>query len=137
MYVSLGTNYLIYFIYPVCHRTGNSENKRLRKPTKRLLESTEEYEQIFIPKKISKKNTAEPSRMVRCSSFGFLTIHMGVHSKSSFKYLVSFIYLFPTASILKNMVQVISLRFILERLNAEFNIFKNIWARNVEENFIF
>lgn len=117
----------------MCHRTGNSENKRLRKPTKRLLESTEEYEQIFIPKKISKKNTAEPSRMVRCSAFGFLTIHMGVHSKSSFKYLVSFIYLFPATSILNFF----SARFILERLNAEFNIFKNIWARNAEENFIF
>ncbi|XP_056132689.1 histone-lysine N-methyltransferase NSD2 [Lampris incognitus] len=40
----------------------HSENKRLRKPSKRLLESTEEYEQIFAPKKKSKKNT-EPSKM--------------------------------------------------------------------------
>ncbi|XP_038155099.1 histone-lysine N-methyltransferase, H3 lysine-36 specific [Cyprinodon tularosa] len=38
---------------------GQSENKRLRKPTKRLLESTEEYEQIFSTKKRSKKHTAE------------------------------------------------------------------------------
>ncbi|XP_070818700.1 histone-lysine N-methyltransferase, H3 lysine-36 specific [Chaetodon trifascialis] len=41
----------------------NSENKRLRKPTKRLLESTEEYEQIFVSKKKSKKCTSEPPRM--------------------------------------------------------------------------
>ncbi|KAM9850258.1 histone-lysine N-methyltransferase, H3 lysine-36 specific [Aulostomus maculatus] len=43
---------------------GHSENKRLRKPTKRLLESREEYEQIFAPKKKSKKNTSESSKMV-------------------------------------------------------------------------
>ncbi|XP_042275873.1 histone-lysine N-methyltransferase, H3 lysine-36 specific isoform X1 [Thunnus maccoyii] len=43
---------------------GHSENKRLRKPTKRLLESTEEYEQIFAPKKKSKRSTSESSRMV-------------------------------------------------------------------------
>ncbi|XP_029967637.1 histone-lysine N-methyltransferase, H3 lysine-36 and H4 lysine-20 specific isoform X2 [Salarias fasciatus] len=42
---------------------GNSESKRLRKPTKRLLESTEEYEQIFAPKKRSKKHTSESSKM--------------------------------------------------------------------------
>ncbi|XP_044060563.1 histone-lysine N-methyltransferase, H3 lysine-36 specific isoform X2 [Siniperca chuatsi] len=42
---------------------GLAENKRLRKPTKRLLESTEEYEQIFVPKKKSKKNTSEFSKM--------------------------------------------------------------------------
>ncbi|XP_036932609.1 histone-lysine N-methyltransferase, H3 lysine-36 specific [Acanthopagrus latus] len=42
---------------------GNSENKRLRKPTKRLLESTEDYEQIFVPKKKSKKHTSESSKM--------------------------------------------------------------------------
>ncbi|CAN9514903.1 unnamed protein product [Ophioblennius macclurei] len=42
---------------------GNSENKRLRKPTKRLLESTEEYEQIFAPKKRSKKHNSESSKM--------------------------------------------------------------------------
>ncbi|XP_056238996.1 histone-lysine N-methyltransferase, H3 lysine-36 specific isoform X1 [Seriola aureovittata] len=42
---------------------GHSENKRLRKPTKRLLESTEEYEQIFAPKKKSKKHTSESSKM--------------------------------------------------------------------------
>ena len=54
----------IMFVY-----TGHSENKRLRKPTKRLLESTEEYEQIFAPKKKSKRSTSESSRMVRCSSF--------------------------------------------------------------------
>ncbi|XP_054648589.1 histone-lysine N-methyltransferase, H3 lysine-36 specific isoform X2 [Dunckerocampus dactyliophorus] len=36
---------------------GNLENKRLRKPTKRLLESIEEYEQIFSPIKKSKKHT--------------------------------------------------------------------------------
>ncbi|XP_061581099.1 histone-lysine N-methyltransferase, H3 lysine-36 specific isoform X2 [Cololabis saira] len=43
--------------------TGNVENKRLRKPTKRLLESTEEYEQIFSPKKRSKKPTSETCKM--------------------------------------------------------------------------
>ncbi|XP_040904033.1 histone-lysine N-methyltransferase, H3 lysine-36 specific isoform X2 [Toxotes jaculatrix] len=42
---------------------GQSENKRLRKPTKRLLESTEEYEQIFAPKKKSKRHTSESSKM--------------------------------------------------------------------------
>ncbi|XP_018531265.2 histone-lysine N-methyltransferase, H3 lysine-36 specific isoform X3 [Lates calcarifer] len=42
---------------------GLPENKRLRKPTKRLLESTEEYEQIFSPKKKSKKHTSESSKM--------------------------------------------------------------------------
>ncbi|XP_059201998.1 histone-lysine N-methyltransferase, H3 lysine-36 specific isoform X2 [Centropristis striata] len=42
---------------------GNSENKRLRKPTKRLLESTEEYEQIFAPKKKSKRHASESSKM--------------------------------------------------------------------------
>ncbi|KAM4732792.1 histone-lysine N-methyltransferase, H3 lysine-36 specific-like isoform 1-T2 [Anableps anableps] len=42
---------------------GQSENKRLRKPTKRLLESTEEYEQIFSIKKRSKKHTADCSKM--------------------------------------------------------------------------
>ncbi|XP_034087035.1 histone-lysine N-methyltransferase, H3 lysine-36 specific isoform X1 [Gymnodraco acuticeps] len=41
---------------------GNSENKRQRKPTKRLLESTEEYEQIFAPKKKSKKHSSESSK---------------------------------------------------------------------------
>ncbi|XP_008282673.1 uncharacterized protein nsd1a [Stegastes partitus] len=42
---------------------GHSENKRLRKPTKRLLESTEEYEQIFAPKKRSKRHTSESSKV--------------------------------------------------------------------------
>ncbi|XP_019725394.1 histone-lysine N-methyltransferase NSD2 [Hippocampus comes] len=35
---------------------GHFENKRLRKPTKRLLESTEEYEHIFAPKRKSTKD---------------------------------------------------------------------------------
>lgn len=52
-------------MYVTCVYTGNSENKRLRKPTKRLLESTEEYEQIFAPKKKSKKHTSESSKMVK------------------------------------------------------------------------
>ncbi|XP_061541909.1 histone-lysine N-methyltransferase, H3 lysine-36 specific isoform X1 [Phycodurus eques] len=43
---------------------GHSENKRLRKPTKRLLESIEEYEQIFARKKKSKKHTIDSSDMV-------------------------------------------------------------------------
>ncbi|XP_075889025.1 histone-lysine N-methyltransferase, H3 lysine-36 specific [Nelusetta ayraudi] len=43
--------------------SGNSENKRQRKPTKRLLESAEDYEQIFISKRKSKKNASEPSVM--------------------------------------------------------------------------
>ncbi|KAK2849257.1 hypothetical protein Q5P01_009091 [Channa striata] len=45
------------------NNAGHSENKRLRKPTKRLLESAEEYEQIFIPKRKSKKNTSESLKM--------------------------------------------------------------------------
>uniref|UniRef100_A0A671U953 Histone-lysine N-methyltransferase, H3 lysine-36 specific n=1 Tax=Sparus aurata TaxID=8175 RepID=A0A671U953_SPAAU len=48
----------------VAPKKRNSENKRLRKPTKRLLESTEDYEQIFVPKKKSKKHTSESSKMV-------------------------------------------------------------------------
>uniref|UniRef100_A0A7N8YDG9 Histone-lysine N-methyltransferase, H3 lysine-36 specific n=1 Tax=Mastacembelus armatus TaxID=205130 RepID=A0A7N8YDG9_9TELE len=44
---------------------NQSENKRLRKPTKRLLESTEEYEQIFTPRCKSKKHTSESFQMVR------------------------------------------------------------------------
>uniref|UniRef100_A0A8C9XS07 Histone-lysine N-methyltransferase, H3 lysine-36 specific n=1 Tax=Sander lucioperca TaxID=283035 RepID=A0A8C9XS07_SANLU len=51
-----------------------NENKRLRKPTKRLLESTEDYEQIFIPKKKSKKHTSESSKMVRF----FFTLDTGL-----------------------------------------------------------
>uniref|UniRef100_A0AAX7VM72 Histone-lysine N-methyltransferase, H3 lysine-36 specific n=2 Tax=Astatotilapia calliptera TaxID=8154 RepID=A0AAX7VM72_ASTCA len=43
--------------------SSSAENKRLRKPTKRLLESTEEYEQIFAPKKRSKKHLSESSQM--------------------------------------------------------------------------
>uniref|UniRef100_A0A669C3N7 Histone-lysine N-methyltransferase, H3 lysine-36 specific n=1 Tax=Oreochromis niloticus TaxID=8128 RepID=A0A669C3N7_ORENI len=45
--------------------SSTAENKRLRKPTKRLLESTEEYEQIFAPKKRSKTHLSESSQMVR------------------------------------------------------------------------
>uniref|UniRef100_A0A7N8XBK7 Histone-lysine N-methyltransferase, H3 lysine-36 specific n=1 Tax=Mastacembelus armatus TaxID=205130 RepID=A0A7N8XBK7_9TELE len=52
----------IYFLINV--HTGQSENKRLRKPTKRLLESTEEYEQIFTPRCKSKKHTSESFQMV-------------------------------------------------------------------------
>lgn len=59
--------YYIIYMYFTCVCTGNSENKRLRKPTKRLLESTEEYEQIFVTKKKSKKRTSEPPKMVRWS----------------------------------------------------------------------
>ncbi|XP_061691985.1 histone-lysine N-methyltransferase, H3 lysine-36 specific isoform X2 [Syngnathoides biaculeatus] len=43
---------------------GHSENKRLRRPTKRLLESREEYEQIFAPLKKSKKQTFDSYDMV-------------------------------------------------------------------------
>ncbi|XP_026185928.1 histone-lysine N-methyltransferase, H3 lysine-36 and H4 lysine-20 specific [Mastacembelus armatus] len=46
-----------------CSTAGQSENKRLRKPTKRLLESTEEYEQIFTPRCKSKKHTSESFQM--------------------------------------------------------------------------
>lgn len=49
--------------------TGQSENKRQRKPTKRLLESTEEYEQIFSIKKRSKKNSSDSSKVVRSVCF--------------------------------------------------------------------
>ncbi|XP_017279649.1 histone-lysine N-methyltransferase, H3 lysine-36 specific [Kryptolebias marmoratus] len=42
---------------------GQSENKRLRKPTKRLLESTEAYEQIFSIKKRSKKTPSDSSKV--------------------------------------------------------------------------
>ncbi|XP_057706330.1 histone-lysine N-methyltransferase, H3 lysine-36 specific [Corythoichthys intestinalis] len=43
---------------------GHSENKRLRKPTKRLLESAEEYQQIFVPKKQSKRDALDLSDTV-------------------------------------------------------------------------
>lgn len=56
--------------------TGHSETKRLRRPTKRLLESAEEYEQIFIPKKKSKKHIPESSKMVRRLFFSFFTIQV-------------------------------------------------------------
>uniref|UniRef100_A0A1A7WSJ4 Histone-lysine N-methyltransferase, H3 lysine-36 specific n=1 Tax=Iconisemion striatum TaxID=60296 RepID=A0A1A7WSJ4_9TELE len=46
---------------------GQSENKRLRKPTKRLLESTEEYEQIFSIKKKSKKHPSDSPKVVETS----------------------------------------------------------------------
>ncbi|XP_024139017.1 histone-lysine N-methyltransferase, H3 lysine-36 specific [Oryzias melastigma] len=42
---------------------GQSENKRLRKPTKRLLESTEEYEQMFSSKKKLKKHGTDSTTM--------------------------------------------------------------------------
>lgn len=51
----------------ICGFAGNAESKRLRKPTKRLLESAEEYEQIFATKKKSKKSPSESSSLVRCS----------------------------------------------------------------------
>lgn len=66
-------------MYIMCVDTGNSENKRLRKPTKRLLESTEEYEQIFSPKKKSKRNASETSKMVRGSLFWPHTVQTQVH----------------------------------------------------------
>lgn len=57
---------MISLHFVVFDYTGNSDNKRQRKPTKRLLESTEDYEQIFVQKnKKSKKNTSESSSMVR------------------------------------------------------------------------
>lgn len=55
--------------------TGQSENKRQRKPTKRLLESTEDYEQIFSINKRSKKNCSGSSKVVR-SVFIFFTVQM-------------------------------------------------------------
>ncbi|XP_030000928.1 LOW QUALITY PROTEIN: histone-lysine N-methyltransferase, H3 lysine-36 and H4 lysine-20 specific-like [Sphaeramia orbicularis] len=44
--------------------SGQSDSKRLRKPTKRLLESTEDYEQIFVSKKKSKRSTSESPKTV-------------------------------------------------------------------------
>lgn len=64
-------NVLCAFIDPVRGWAGNSDSKRQRKPTKRLLESAEEYEQIFTPKRKSKKNASEPSIMVSCCSVFF------------------------------------------------------------------
>ncbi|XP_034545785.1 histone-lysine N-methyltransferase, H3 lysine-36 specific [Notolabrus celidotus] len=49
-----------------------AEKKRLRKPTKRLLESTEDYEQIFTAKKKSMKHTSESSRL---NIPGIATLH--------------------------------------------------------------
>lgn len=42
---------LLSFIFFLVH----SERKRLRKPSKRLLEYAEEYDHLFAPKKKSKK----------------------------------------------------------------------------------
>ncbi|XP_077465484.1 histone-lysine N-methyltransferase, H3 lysine-36 specific-like [Stigmatopora argus] len=47
---------------------GLSENKRQRKATKRLLESADEYRQMFVPKKQSKSDTLSPSYMVPSDS---------------------------------------------------------------------
>lgn len=66
-------------MYIMCVEGGNSENKRLRKPTKRLLESTEEYEQIFAPKKKSKRNASESYNMVRGSLFWCHILQTQVH----------------------------------------------------------
>uniref|UniRef100_A0A8P4JW21 Histone-lysine N-methyltransferase, H3 lysine-36 specific n=1 Tax=Dicentrarchus labrax TaxID=13489 RepID=A0A8P4JW21_DICLA len=63
-HTNLSTERINVKMYVMCVYTGHSENKRLRKPTKRLLESTEEYEQIFVPKKKSKKHTSESSKMM-------------------------------------------------------------------------
>ncbi|XP_077434443.1 histone-lysine N-methyltransferase, H3 lysine-36 specific-like [Vanacampus margaritifer] len=50
--------------------TGHFENKRLRKPTKRLMESTEEYEQIFAPKKKSTRHSLDSSDTVLSDTSG-------------------------------------------------------------------
>ncbi|XP_037636477.1 histone-lysine N-methyltransferase, H3 lysine-36 specific isoform X2 [Sebastes umbrosus] len=63
--------------------TGHSENKRLRKPTKRLLESTEEYEQIFAPKKKSKKHTSESSKMTSGMTLHDISTSPGIITSSS------------------------------------------------------
>ncbi|CAJ1058625.1 histone-lysine N-methyltransferase%2C H3 lysine-36 specific [Xyrichtys novacula] len=44
-------------------KAGHSEKKRLRKPTKRLLESTEDYEQIFVTKRKSRKHNSESPQL--------------------------------------------------------------------------
>lgn len=66
---------------PINVHTDHSENKRLRKPTKRLLESAEEYEQIFIPKKKSKKRTSELSKMVRYIFLSFFMVQIWCKTK--------------------------------------------------------
>lgn len=53
---------LYLFFFP--HTVDVTESKRLRKPSKRLLEWSEEYEQIFTSKKKTKK-TPESSKTVR------------------------------------------------------------------------
>ncbi|XP_061786572.2 histone-lysine N-methyltransferase, H3 lysine-36 specific isoform X2 [Nerophis lumbriciformis] len=61
--------------------TGNSENKRLRKPTKRLLESTEEYEQIFTPIKKSKKHILELSDADPSDTSEIVSLHPDTNIK--------------------------------------------------------
>ncbi|KAM6224213.1 histone-lysine N-methyltransferase, H3 lysine-36 specific-like [Rhynchocyon petersi] len=51
-----------------------SEKKRLRKPSKWLLEYTEEYDQIFAPKKKQKKVQEHPHKVTsRCEEESFLS----------------------------------------------------------------
>lgn len=67
----------VFYIYSTAH----SENKRLRKPSKRLLEWTEEYDQIFSVKKKTKK-TQGPLGMVGVLQSGgvFMVISHAISS---------------------------------------------------------
>lgn len=65
----------------MCGYVGNAESKRLRKPTKRLLESAEEYEKIFAATKKSKKSPSETSSLVRpYFSYHLITAQPSAHS---------------------------------------------------------
>lgn len=63
----------------MCGYVGNAENKRLRKPTKRLLESAEEYEKIFAASKKSKRSPSETSCLVR----PYFSYHRGTAQPSA------------------------------------------------------
>lgn len=59
-------NLKLFFPFPPNFLVEYSEKKRLRKPSKRLLEYAEEYDHIFAPKK--KRRSQEPFRKVSVST---------------------------------------------------------------------
>uniref|UniRef100_A0A9J7Z6Z2 Histone-lysine N-methyltransferase, H3 lysine-36 specific n=1 Tax=Cyprinus carpio carpio TaxID=630221 RepID=A0A9J7Z6Z2_CYPCA len=59
-----------------------SENKRLRKPSKRLIECSEEYEQIFSIKKKTKKTPESCKTLYNCFLFNFQVFGAGLNDSA-------------------------------------------------------
>uniref|UniRef100_A0A8D0CM25 Histone-lysine N-methyltransferase, H3 lysine-36 specific n=1 Tax=Scleropages formosus TaxID=113540 RepID=A0A8D0CM25_SCLFO len=57
----------LFLVHYILYNAAHLQNKRQRKPSKRLIECTEEYDQIYCKKKT--KKTSEPSKKV----FSFFT----------------------------------------------------------------